>query len=236
MLLLVFALAAAATALAHTAPFPFLIDALHADRVIWRMPHASGPPTVYLTYDDGPNPAATPAVLDALASEGVHATFFLIERHITADTEPIVRRIAAEGHALALHSHTRATAVLPPEALARQLTAFAARLQDITGRPPCRAFRPHAGMRTVRLLEGLERIDYQMVGWGFFLWDYELFRARSERSVPRLVRYASAGDIVVIHDGDHKDPRADRQSAIAITRALIPALRRHGFHFGQVCP
>ena len=58
-----------------------------------------GPPTIYLTYDDGPNPTATPALLDVLAAEDVHATFFLIERHITAETEPIVRRIAAEGHA-----------------------------------------------------------------------------------------------------------------------------------------
>ena len=61
--------AVAIAALAHTAPFPFALDALHADRVTWRMPHRDGPPTVYLTYDDGPNPTATPALLDVLAAE-----------------------------------------------------------------------------------------------------------------------------------------------------------------------
>jgi peptidoglycan/xylan/chitin deacetylase (PgdA/CDA1 family) len=230
-------LAAAFTALAHTAPFPFALDALHADRVIWRMPHGSSiAPTIYLTYDDGPNPTATPALLDALAAEGVHATFFLIERHLSAETEPIVRRMAAEGHAIALHSHTRTKLFLAPDELGRRLTVFAQRLEAITGQPPCRAFRPHAGARGEQMLEGLRRMDYQMIGWGFLLWDFDFFRPRSVRIVPRLVKHASPGDIVVIHDGHHVDPRADRQAAIHITRALIPALRAKGFGFGVVCP
>jgi hypothetical protein len=85
------------------------------------------------------------------------------------------------------------------------------------------------------MLEGLRRIDYQMVGWGFMLWDFDLFRARSVRMVPRLVRQASPGDIIVIHDGHHKNPRADRRYAIDVTNALIPELRRKGFEFGTIC-
>jgi peptidoglycan/xylan/chitin deacetylase (PgdA/CDA1 family) len=235
MLLLFIGIAVAVTALAHAAPFPFALDALHADRVIWRMPHDSGPPAIYLTYDDGPNPAATPALLDLLAGEGVHATFFLIEDHITDETAPIVRRIAAEGHAIGLHSNTRAKMFYQPEALAARLTAFAARLESITGEPPCRAFRPHAGNRSTQMLEGLRRIDYQLIGWGFMLWDFDLFRARSVRIVPRLVKHASPGDIIVIHDGHHKDPRADRRYAIDVTRALIPELRKKEFGFGTIC-
>lgn len=236
MLLLFFGIAAAIAALAHTAPFPFAIDALHAGRVIWRMPHAGRPPTIYLTYDDGPNPTATPDVLDALKAEGVKATFFLIERHLTEETEPIVRRMVAEGHAVALHSHTRGHMFVRPAELGRRLTLFAARLESITGQPSCRAYRPHAGARSWQMLEGLAQIDYQMVGWGFMLWDFDFFRARSARIVPRLVRRASPGDIVVIHDGDHKNPRADRRYAIDVTRALIPELRQRGFQFGVVCP
>ena len=234
---LILGLAAAFIALAHTAPFPFVLDALHTDRVIWRMPHSPAiPPTIYLTYDDGPNPTATPALLDVLGAEGVPATFFLIERHLSPETEPIVQRIAAEGHGVALHSHTRAKLFLNPDELGRRLTAFAHRLETITGQPPCRAFRPHAGARGQQMLEGLRRIDYQMIGWGFLLWDFDFFRPRSVRIVPRLVRHASPGDIVVIHDGHHVDPRANRLAAIEITRALIPALRAKGFQFGVVCP
>jgi peptidoglycan/xylan/chitin deacetylase (PgdA/CDA1 family) len=236
MLLLLLGISIAVAALAHTAPFPFALDALYDDRVIWRMPHASGPPTIYLTYDDGPNPTATPALLDVLAAEGVRATFFLIERHVTEETAPIVKRMAAEGHAIALHSHTRRKMLLTPDALAATLRSFAERLQTITGRAPCRAFRPHAGWRSSQMLEGLRRIDHQMVGWGFFLWDFDLFRRRSVRIVPRLVRRASPGDIVVIHDGHHVDPRSDRRYAVEVTRLLIPELRKKGFEFGTICP
>lgn len=235
MFLLIIGLAVAVVGLAHTAPFPFALDALHADRVTWRMPHAAGPATIYLTYDDGPNPTATPALLDALGAEGVRATFFLIERHLTPDTEPIVQRMAAEGHAVALHSHTRTRMFDKPDELVRSLSAFSMRIAALTGQPPCRAFRPHAGWRSSQMLEGLGRIDYQLVGWGFMLWDFDLFRPRSVRIVPRLVRYASPGDIVVLHDGHHVNPRADRQYAIDVTRALVPALRARGFQFGTIC-
>ena len=235
MMLVLFGIALAVVALSHTAPFPFALDAVHAGRVTWRMPHRDGPPTVYLTFDDGPNPAVTPALLDLLASENVPATFFLIERHITPQTESVVRRIAAEGHAIGLHSHTRKKMVMTPDTLARTLTQFASRLEDVTGQAPCRAFRPHAGWRSSSMLEGLKRIDYQLVGWGFMLWDFDFFRPRSVRIVPRLVSRASPGDIIVIHDGDHVNPRADRQYAIDVTRALIPALRQKGFRFGTIC-
>ena len=201
MFLLIIGIAAAVVALAHTAPFPFLLDGLNADRVIWRMPHGNGPATIYLTFDDGPNPAATPRLLDALAAHGVRATFFLIERHLTEETAPLVRRMADEGHSIGLHSHTRGKMLLQPDELARRLTAFSQRLETIAGRPPCRAFRPHAGWRSGQMLEGLRRIDYQLIGWGFGLWDFDLFRARSTRIVPRLVARASPGDIIVIHDG-----------------------------------
>ena len=235
MLFLLVAIGVAVVALAHTAPFPFALDALHASRVTWRMPTAGLPPTIYLTFDDGPNPTATPPLLDVLAAERVRATFFLIERHITDETAPIGRRIADEGHSMALHSHTRAEMVRRPEELAGQLTAFARRLQALTGREPCPAFRPHAGWRSTQMMEGLRQIDYQLVGWGFGLWDFDMFRKRSTKIVPRLVSRASAGDIVVIHDGHHVDPRADRQYAVDVTRLLIPALREKGFQFGTIC-
>ena len=61
-------------ALAHTAPFPFLLDT--TDRTLWRMP-ATDPPTIYLTFDDGPNPTATPELLDVLRRHEVKGTFFV---------------------------------------------------------------------------------------------------------------------------------------------------------------
>jgi hypothetical protein len=50
----------------RTAPFPFLLERFAPSRSLWHVPRGTGPPTIYLTYDDGPNPSATPALLDVL--------------------------------------------------------------------------------------------------------------------------------------------------------------------------
>src|SRR6187455_3720857 len=90
--------------LAHVAPFPFLLDV--TDDTVWRMPRTATP-TIYLTFDDGPNPEATPQLLDVLARHGVRATFFVIDKHLTHETAPIVRRTFEEGHAVGVHWHSR---------------------------------------------------------------------------------------------------------------------------------
>jgi len=116
--------------LGHTAPAPFLLDAMAGDTAVWHMPRGA-PPTVYLTYDDGPNPATTPDLLDVLAREGAPATFFLIDRHLTEETAPIVRRMFAEGHAVALHAATRRYMLLSPSELAETLTGIADRIETL---------------------------------------------------------------------------------------------------------
>src|ERR671910_624705 len=63
--------------LAHTAPFPFLLDV--TSRTIWRMPRGA-PPTIYLTFDDGPNPTATPQLLDVLRRHDVRADAIAVAR------------------------------------------------------------------------------------------------------------------------------------------------------------
>ena len=134
---------------AHTVPFPFLFEAFRPSQSLWRVKALPGmPPTLYLTFDDGPNAKWTPPLLDALRDTDARATFFLIDEHITPETEPIVRRIAGEGHAIALHSGTRRLMIQLPDALAgvspRQASAFT---PSPTGEP-CRLFRPHAGWRS----------------------------------------------------------------------------------------
>ena len=231
---MIWLIAAGVVLLAHTAPFPFLLDI--TDRTIWRMP-VSAPPTIYLTFDDGPNPTATPALLDALARQDVKATFFIIDKHLTSDTAPIVRRAFAEGHAVALHSHTRRLMFQTPGGFATSLEKAAQRLQTLTGHAPCRAFRPHSGTRSVPMLLGAARAGYRVIGWGWMLWDFNWFRERNaDALVPRLAARASAGDIVVIHDGHHKDPRADRRYAVETVDRLVPELKAAGFSFGTICP
>ena len=227
---------------AHFAPFPFVLDWTSRGVALWRVSSDRAPevnpasPTIYLTFDDGPNPTATPELLDVLARERVRATFFIIDRHLTAETAPIVRRMFAEGHGVALHSHTRRLMTLSPGELQRTLDEAADRMERLTGSEPCAAFRPHGGGRSRRMLNGLRASGRRLVGWGAFLWDWDWFRKpAADRLVPRIARRAGPGSIVVLHDGHHENPRADRQYTIDTVRELIPALRAKGFEFGSIC-
>ena len=223
--------------LAHLAPFPFMLDAVAPARALWSIPPSPDGPAVYLTFDDGPNPTATPALLDVLGREGAVATFFVIDRHLNPRTAPIVRRMFDEGHAVALHTHTRRPMTMPPGEVARMLTAQADRIERLAGRRPCRAFRPHGGWRSGNLYEGLARIDHALVGWGWGLWDFNWYRRPDPQALAaRLAGRMSDGDIVVLHDGHHENPRADRRYAVEATSLLVPALRARGLRFGTICP
>lgn len=222
--------------LAHTAPFPFLLEAFRPARSVWRMPANAVEPSIYLTFDDGPNPAWTPAVLDALADTQARATFFLIDDHITADTASLVKRIAGDGHAIGLHSGTRRLMIVSPADLAATLVRNADRIRAVTGREPCRLFRPHAGWRSGDMYDGLALAGYQLAGWSWGMWDFDWGRERrADRLAPRLARKASDGDIIVIHDGHHKNARADRRHAPDTVRRLVPALKAKRFTFKPLC-
>jgi peptidoglycan/xylan/chitin deacetylase (PgdA/CDA1 family) len=222
-------------ALTHTAPAPFLLDAMSRDRAVWHMPPTQVP-TVYLTFDDGPNPTTTPDLLDLLRREDVHATFFLIDENITDETAPIVRRMFAEGHSVALHSASRKYLFASPGALARTLSGWADRITKLTGSRPCRAFRPHAGWRGGQMYAALAEIDYTLVGWSWMLWDFNWWRPRTANAtVARIVPRVHSGDIVVMHDGDESAPRRDQRQTVEAAATLIPALRSRGFVFGTVC-
>ena len=222
--------------LTHTAPFPFLLEAFRPRHSIWHMPRDRSAPAVYLTFDDGPNPTATPALLDVLKREDARATFFLIDAHLTAETAPLVRRMFAEGHAVGLHSDSRALMLKSPGGLVSTLTAAADRIERLAGSRPCPVFRPHAGWRSGRMYAGLKRMNYRLAGWSWGLWDWNWWRPRAAEDLARrLSRRASPGDIIVMHDGHHVNPRADRRYAVEATALMIPAFRARGFSFGTLC-
>ena len=229
------AIGAAVTALAHMWPAPFVIDWMAGDRAVWKMPRAAVP-TIYLTYDDGPNPSTTPDLLDVLQAEHVRATFFIIDAHLNEETASIVRRAFMEGHSVALHSSTRRYMLMTPSQLGRTLSAAANRIESLAGGRPCRAFRPHAGWRGAQMYEGMRELDYRLIGFGWMLWDFNWFRARTAGSTFQRIRHrVSDGDIVVMHDGDESAPTRDQRHTVEATRRLIPELRSRGFEFGTVC-
>jgi peptidoglycan-N-acetylglucosamine deacetylase len=237
MLLVLAIVIAAAAVLSHTAPFPFLFEAFRPSKSLWHVEVTPGAtPALYLTFDDGPNPDWTPPLLDALRDTGARATFFLIDDHLTPETAPIVARMAREGHAIGLHSGTRRLMIERPEDLARRLTSAADRITLAAGVRPCPLFRPHAGWRSGTMYRALELIDYRLAGWSWGMWDWDWWHVpQGDRIAARLARKASPGDIIVIHDGHHVNPRADRRYAGEAVRRLVPTLRSRGYEFQTLC-
>ena len=169
-------------------------------------------------------------LLDVLQREGATATFFLIDAHITDETAPLVRRMFQEDHAVAIHSSARWLMLHTPDGLAGVLREAAARIEQFAGTRPCSLFRSHAGWRSSSMYAAIDALDYRLVGWSWGLWDWNWWRAREpEALAARLSRRAHDGDIIVMHDGHHVNPRGDRRYAVEATSHLIPALRARGF-------
>lgn len=231
MVLVGILIAAGVTALSHVAPFRFFLDLTNDDVAVWRMPH-SRQKTIYLTFDDGPNPEVTPPLLDLLSRKGIRATFFLIDERLSEATAPIVERMFEEGHAVAQHSGNRWLLLRSPDALSAKLRAAADHMQVLTGHRPCRLFRPHAGWRSITMMRGLRRSGYKLVGWSWMTWDWMWFRKRTgPRVAAHLISHAAPGKIIVIHDGHHRDQNADRQYAIEATACAVDSLLAQRYEF-----
>lgn len=77
---------------------------------------------------------------------------------------------------------------------------------------------------------------YTLAGWSWGMWDWHWWqRPQADRLVERLAGKAKGGDIVVIHDGHHANPRADRRHAAETVRFLVARLRARGFTFAALC-
>ena len=163
-----------------------------------------GHAAVGLTFDDGPDPDVTPAVLDALAAAGAHATFFVLGDR--ADRHPeLVRRVVGEGHEIGLHGadHRRLT-TLDAATVADGLCEARAALERIAG-TEVRWFRPPFGSQSLRTFAAARRAGLTPVVWT--AWGEDWVDQPPAVVADRIVDGLGAGDIVLLHDGLAGDPR-----------------------------
>lgn len=172
---------------------------------------------VALTFDDGPDEDATPAILDALEEAGIRATFFIVGEQLMRH-HGIARRAALAGHELALHgfSHQRHQEMIPPDArddVARGVGAFEA----VTGAKP-RFFRPPYGRFAELSYQACDALALEPVYWSAWGLDWE--DIGGERIAELVARDLDPGSIVLLHDSARY---ADRSTAQATAQA-IPAI------------
>lgn len=174
---------------------------------------------VALTFDDGPDPASTPAFLDLLARHERRATFFVLGAQAAAHRR-LVARIAAEGHELAVHGWThRCTVAVPPTRLVGEIRAATELVEDVTGRP-VRWYRPPYGVLDTEAVLACRRLHLTPVLWT--AWGREWERAATpERIVGSVMRTLRPGGTVLLHDTDTHAPRGSWRRTLLATEALL---------------
>jgi len=154
--------------------------------------------TIFLTFDDGPHPLFTPAVLDILRAHDAHGTFFVTGRHARAHPD-IVERILKAGHTLGNHSYDHQPMVMRPRSWVRdQLLCTQDRIRQAVGSAP-RLFRPPYGLFDRRLLRTAQQSGLQVVIWS--LVPYDIRVRNPSRITGRVLAKVRPGDIVDLHDG-----------------------------------
>ncbi len=196
--------------------------------------HTLAPQELALTFDDGPNPAITARLLDLLERYSVRATFFLIGRFAEACPD-LVREIAARGHVLGNHTHTHANLIFrSPARIREELTRCQNAVVAATHSAPPRWMRPPYGYRSPLLDREVHRAGMRgVVMWSTLCQDWE--PQPPERLIGTLSRAAAPGrprgDIIVLHDGDHRALGGDRRHVAAALEHWLPRWRNSGFEF-----
>jgi peptidoglycan-N-acetylglucosamine deacetylase len=180
---------------------------------------------VALTFDDGPHPQGTAAVLDALAREGATATFFLVGEQVRAHPAA-AREIAEAGHEVALHGD-RHTLLLRRRMreLADDLDRAVATIEDATGRTPA-LYRPPYGVFSAGALAHVRR-RWRPLLWSRWGRDWER-RATPSSIARRATRGLAPGDVVLLHDSDAYSSRGSWASTAAAVPSVLDAVAALG--------
>jgi peptidoglycan/xylan/chitin deacetylase (PgdA/CDA1 family) len=188
---------------------PVAPDAAAALSLPRRLPAAGG---VALTFDDGPHPEGTPAILDGLVRAGARATFFVVGEQVQRRPR-LLAEVAAAGHLIALHGYRhrlqpRLTAAAVREDIARGVAA----VEDAVGtapvwhRPPYGIYSP-AGLRAARSA-GLRPLLWSR--WGK---DWRKFTT-PRRIADRALSGVLPGDVILLHDADFYSARNSHRRTV----------------------
>ena len=191
--------------------------------------HTGSAATIALTFDDGPNPVATPALLDLLDQYKASATFFQIGAHVRAFPE-LAKEVLRRSHTVGNHTDShRRLLFLSSRAITKEIQECAAALESATGRKT-RWMRPPFGYRGPQLENALRQQDRaaRIVMWSVSGRDWA---TRCSEQVINHLRRVKGGDIVLLHDGDHRAMRGDRMHTVAALEYWLPRWTEAGYQF-----
>jgi peptidoglycan-N-acetylglucosamine deacetylase len=187
---------------------------------------------VALTFDDGPHPDGTPAVLEALARENAFATFFVVGEQVQR-RPALVAEIVAAGHLVAVHGYRHQLQLRLGGAEVRaDVERGVDAVRNATGidpawhRPPYGVYSP-AGLKFVRE-SGMRPLLWSR--WGK---DWRKFTTPT-RIAARATREIGAGDVILLHDADFYSARDSHRRTVEALKTILSRLSHTGL--GTVLP
>lgn len=186
---------------------------------------------IYLTFDDGPNERATPAILETLTRERVPAAFFMVGDHV-GRFPALARDVVNAGHTVGNHTYNHVKLHLAgPTRIRAQLRQTHEIIEGVTHETP-RSFRAPHGYRSPFLRSVAAEMSYTVFGWTFGVFDTALPGVDEIRR--RVRKRLRAGAIVLLHDGDGYDPEGDRMQTARALPGIIADARSSGYEFASL--
>jgi peptidoglycan/xylan/chitin deacetylase (PgdA/CDA1 family) len=183
---------------------------------------------VGLTFDDGPHPEGTPAMLEALAAAGASATFFLAGEQVV-ERPALAAEIVAGGHPVALHCfHHRSFIRRTPRETREDLARGAAAIEDATGTTVAQ-FRPPLGYLTASALSYARERGWEIVLWKRIGYDWRP-SATPEGVARRVSRNLRGGEVLVLHDADFYSAPGSWRVTAASLPLVFERLKARGLH------
>jgi len=181
---------------------------------------------VVVTFDDGPHPEGTPAVLEALSRAGARATFFMIGEQVQRRPQ-LAAEVRSRGHAIALHGYRhRLQLRLDAQQVADDLARGAAAIQDATGVAPL-WHRPPYGIYSPAGLHAARRCGLQPLLWSRWGKDWRKFTT-PERIAARAGAGATADDVILLHDADFYSARGSHERTVVALGLILRQLKTAG--------
>jgi peptidoglycan/xylan/chitin deacetylase (PgdA/CDA1 family) len=165
--------------------------------LLWQMPANKN--TVYLTFDDGPHPEATPLVLATLAQFNAKATFFCIGKNVVEHSN-IYQQIIEQGHTIGNHTQAHLNGFKTDTSTYLQGVVTAAQHID------SKLFRPPYGRITWAQARALRQMNYRIVMWSLLSGDFDT-HIDGEQCYRYVQQHLQPGSIVVFHDSAKALPR-----------------------------
>jgi peptidoglycan-N-acetylglucosamine deacetylase len=223
--------ALAAAAMVNAAPTLALLKPVGV-RLAPRLVGIGRPGHVAITFDDGPDPSSTPAILEALADLECRATFFVLGPMAGAAPR-LTARIVEEGHEVGVHGHHhRSGLVRSPGALHRDLHQAVAQIEQACGRRPL-WFRPPYGHLSVVGWHAAQTLGLNPVLWT--AWGRDWRAAATPRSILADVgRGRLDGGTILLHDSDCTSAPGSWRNTLAALPGLVSSLRQQGLEPGPL--